>query len=332
MLYDLNIAWSPTTTPSDLERTLRFAKTLGYDVVALNHTVTAPIPNTPTPIRNPLPLLNPPKPLVSPSSAPSNPSLPTTLRRVTLTITDPSTTNYRLLDYTRAYDLLALRPTTDKAFAWACSSTTEPPGLISLDLTSLLSFHIHHRTAMTAVHRGTRFEICYAQALSPNIDARARATFIGNVLSLLRATKGRGIVVSSEAKGSLELRGPADVVNLLAVWGLGPEKGAEAMGSGARAVVVNEGVKRRGFRGVVDIIKPAEEGEEAKRTRQEEVEKGKLEAKEKGKKQKGGNQAQGLGAKRKGEEGNGGASGSGTMSKRLAKKMKKDAMQAAGGA
>ncbi|KAK0632085.1 RNase P subunit p30-domain-containing protein [Immersiella caudata] len=329
MLYDLNIPWSPTTAPSDLERTLRFAKNLGYDVVALNHTVSTPIPGTPAPIVNPLPLLNPPKSTIT-TTSPSTPSLPTTLRRVTLTITDPSTTNYRLPDYTRAYDLLALRPTTEKAFTWACGSTTEPPALISLDFTSFLNFHIHHRTAMTAVNRGTRFEICYAQALAPSVDARQRATFIGNVLSLLRATKGRGIVVSSEARGSLELRGPADVVNLLAVWGLGPEKGQEAMGSGARAVVVNEGVKRRGFRGVVDVVRPAGEGEEAKRERREEAERAKQEGKEKGKKQKGGNQ----GLKRKGEEGGGSGSGGGggTMSKRQAKKMKKEASQAVGGA
>lgn len=116
---------------------------------------------------------------------------------------------------------------------------------------------------MAAVHRGTRFEICYSQAfLSGNtVDAqRARSNFIGNVLGLLRATKGRGIIVSSEAKSALGLRGPADVVNLLAVWGLGPEKGTEALGTIPRAVVVNEGVKRRGFRGVVDIVQTAPGG------------------------------------------------------------------------
>jgi len=91
---------------------------------------------------------------------------------------------------------------------------------------------------------------------------RARANFIGNLQSLLRATKGRGIVISSEARNALGLRAPADVVNLLAVWGLGPEKGMAGMREGARGVVVNEGVKRRGFRGVVDIVRPAEGGEQ----------------------------------------------------------------------
>lgn len=309
MLYDLNIAWSPSLPPSDLDRTLRFAKSLGYDVVALNHPITTSIPNAPSPITSPIPPL------------PASPSLPTLLRRVTLTITDPSTTNYRLLDFSRAYDLLALRPTSEKAFSWACSGTTEPPALISLDLTTFLGFHIHHRTAMAAVHRGSRFEICYGQAVAAGVDARQRANFIGNVLSLLRATKGRGIVVSSEARGALTLRAPADVVNLMAVWGLGPERGMEALGAGARAVVVNEGVRRRGFRGVVEIVRTVEEGEGAAEARREGVERGREGGKKKG---------QGQGQKRKSEGvgGGGGAEGQ-AVSKRQAKKMKKDGVVAA---
>lgn len=309
MLYDLNIAWSPSIPPSDLDRTLRFAKSLGYDVVALNHPITTSIPNAPSPITSPIPPL------------PASPSLPTLLRRVTLTITDPSTTNYRLLDFSRAYDLLALRPTSEKAFSWACSGTTEPPALISLDLTTFLGFHIHHRTAMAAVHRGSRFEICYGHAVAAGVDARQRVNFIGNVLSLLRATKGRGIVVSSEARGALTLRAPADVVNLMAVWGLGPERGMEALGAGARAVVVNEGVRRRGFRGVVEIVRTVEEGEGAAEARREGVERGREAGKKKG---------QGQGQKRKSEGGGGGGGAEGqAVSKRQAKKMKKDGVVAA---
>jgi len=315
MLYDLNIAWSPSTPLSEQERTLRFAKTLGYDVVALNHSITSSIPTSPNPLHNPLPTLT------------ISPSIPTILHRVTLTITDPAITNYRVADFARTYDLVALRPMNEKAFAWTCLSTTEIPALISLDLSAFLGWHIHYRTAMAAVHRGSRFEICYGQAVASEADARQRANFIGNVLALVRATKGRGIVVSSEARSALTLRGPADVVNLMAVWGLGPEKGSEAIGAGARAVVVNEGIRRRGFRGVVDIVRPAGEDEEAAKARKEAVERSK-EAKAGKGKQKG--QSQGQGQKRKNGEGDG--EGQVTLSKRQAKKLRKEALQATGGA
>ncbi|AEO70164.1 d709f683-cc1b-4049-9c79-e32d8e28d6ca [Thermothielavioides terrestris] len=361
MLYDLNIAWSPGTPAAELERTLRFAKTLGYDVVALNHIISGPIPTLPNPITNPIPQLTPPHPsypggstttrtttappktqsgtttnlsttaasaLPATSRSRSAPALPTTLRRATLVITDPATTNYRLPDFARAYDLLALRPTSDKSFSWACLATADPPALVSLDLAAHLGWHIHHRTAMAAVQRGVRFEICYAQALGGGgggVDAaRQRANFIGNVQALVRATKGRGIVLSSEARGALGLRGPADVVNLMAVWGLGPEKGFAALGEGPRAVVVNEGIRRRGFRGVVDIVRPAEGGDvEARKGAGQ----GDEEGGNKGKKQKKQQQQLEQGCKRKNGDGGDGGGQQGEMSKRQAKKMRKEAAQ-----
>lgn len=241
---------------------------------------------------------------------------------------------------------MALRPTTERAFAWACAGTGSAdgvsPSLISLDLSAAIGWHVHHRTAMAAVARGVRFEVCYAQALprtsggvgggggggGAGVDGqRARVNFIGNVQALLRATRGRGVVVSSEARGVLGLRGPADVVNLMAVWGLGPEKGFAALGEGARAVVVNEGIKRRGFRGVVDIVKTAEGGEEVRKEDGDGDGEGGDKA---GKKQKQQQQQGQQGQKRK--NGGGGASGNGggqtgEVSKRQAKKMKKEASQ-----
>lgn len=105
---------------------------------------------------------------------------------------------------------------------------------------------------MAAIHRGIRFEICYAQATME--DSNARKNFISNCLGIFRATRGRGIVISSEAKTALGIRGPADVVNLMAVWGLGRERGMEGLGDNPRSVVINEGLKRSSFRGVVDVV------------------------------------------------------------------------------
>lgn len=61
-------------------------------------------------------------------------------------------------------------------------------------------------------------------------------------------------MISSEARRALACRGPWDVINLASVWGLGQERGREAVGSEARSVVVQAEMKRRSFRGVVDVI------------------------------------------------------------------------------
>lgn len=265
MLYDLNIVWTPQTSRADLERTLRFSQSLGYDVVALNHIISPPIAAQAT---NAIPQLGPAHPSFPPPNqsraqdkqpqSTSNPTttttnkLPITLRRATVVATDPST-NHRLPQLASAYDLLACRPTTDKAFAAACTSWPEI-SLISLDLSQHQPFRLKPKPCMAAVARGAVFEVCYGQLVSPSADQRARAVFVANVLELVRATRGRGIVLSSEARAAGQMRAPADVVNLFAVWGLGPEKGLEGLGVNPRAVVVNEGLRKRGFRGVVDII------------------------------------------------------------------------------
>ncbi|KAH8163619.1 hypothetical protein CIB48_g4637 [Xylaria polymorpha] len=272
MLYDLNIAWSPHTGVADLERTLRFSASLGYNVVALNHTIGAPVPPQ---ITNPLPKFDSSAASSSPSTP--QPKIPTVLRRATLVLSE-SSQHHRLPQLSAAYDILAVRPQTEDSFSAACQSLNDV-SIISLDLTVRQPFTFRPKPCMFAVNRGVRFEVCYSQVLQGPapahilglkgirdgsggyaggaglaVDARARATFIGNVSSLIRATRGRGIIISSEARSVLGLRAPADVVNLLHVWGLSTDRATEGIGALPRGVVVNEGLKRSGFRGVVDIV------------------------------------------------------------------------------
>ncbi|KAG5929495.1 hypothetical protein E4U42_005760 [Claviceps africana] len=246
MIYDLNIAWSPSTTPERLLQTLSLASSLGYATVALSHTLELPFPANPT---SPFPTL---PPSTSSGSTPAR-TLPNLLRRATLPLSDPAASNYRLQSLAGVYDILAIRPLTEKAFQNACLTLDIP--IISLDLTAHFPFHFRPKPCMAAVARGVRFEICYAQLLAA--DGRGRANFISNATSLFRATRGRGILLSSEAKNALALRGPADVVNLMSVWGLAREKGMDGLRSIPRSVVVNEGIKRNGFRGVVNVVQVA---------------------------------------------------------------------------
>lgn len=240
MIYDLNLHWSPSTTDEKLLQTLTAAASLGYETVALNHTLELPFPAKP---EAPFPKL--------PDSTKTK--LPTILHRATLPLSDPSASNYRIPSLVSAYDLLAIRPLTEKAFQNACLTLDVP--IISLDLTQHFPFHFKPKPCMAAVSRGVRFEVCYAQML--NADARGRANFISNATSLFRATRGRGIMISSEAKTALGMRGPADVVNLFGVWGLANDKGMEALRGVPRSIVVNEGIKRNGFRGIVNVVQVA---------------------------------------------------------------------------
>ena len=160
--------------------------------------------------------------------------------------------NHRLASIAAACDILALRPSTEKALLQACQSLE--CDLISLDLCTRFSFHFRFKTLSLALQRGIKLEICYAPGVSASDGGLARRNLISNATELIRATRGRGLIISSEASKVLACRAPWDVVNLAAVWGLGQERGVEAVGREARSVVVQADMKRKSYKGVVDVV------------------------------------------------------------------------------
>ncbi|KAF1353703.1 ribonuclease P complex subunit Pop2 [Delphinella strobiligena] len=240
MFYDLNVEYNASRTPSkdsEITRALSFLSELGYNAVALNHTIAGKLPSDLScAIPDPLPF--------------PVPSSLNVLRRCTLILSE-SATNNRIAALSANYDILALRPVDEKTFQHACS--TAECDLISLDLTQRLGYHFKFKTVSEAVKRGVRFEVCYSQGLLG--ESLARRNLISNVVQLIRATRGgRGIIVSSEAKKAVACRAPWDVVNLAAIWGLSQERAHEAVSKEVRSVVASARLKRTSFKGVVDVV------------------------------------------------------------------------------
>lgn len=202
--------------------------------MALSQTISGKLP----------PSLNPP------ALPPNPPKALQLLTRLDLTLSDTSQ-NQRLNSLTQAYDIVALRPTNEKALLNACTSLE--CDVISLDLSVRLPYHFKFKMLSAAVSRGVRLEICYGPGVTGS-GLDARRNLIGNAMSLIRATRGRGIIVSSEARRALSLRAPWDVINLTCVWGLSQERGKEAICEEARKVTALAKLKRTSWRGIVDIV------------------------------------------------------------------------------
>ena len=113
------------------------------------------------------------------------------------------------------YDLIAARPQTDQDFLYCC--ITGEVDVISLKLHDRLQLKLKLNLVQEAVKRGIMFEICYAHALK---DMNARRVFIANASNLVKATKGRNIIMSSGARDLFEQRAPWDVINLACVLGM----------------------------------------------------------------------------------------------------------------
>lgn len=138
----------------------------------------------------------------------------------------------------------------EKTLQLACGSLD--CDIISLDLTQRFQFHFKFKMLSEAIKLGKKIEVCYGQGLLG--DSQARRNLISNITQLIRATRARGLIISSEAKAAVACRGPWDAINLAAVWGLGQEKGYEAMTKEARNAVVGAELKRTSFRGVINVV------------------------------------------------------------------------------
>ncbi|KAK3621376.1 RNA-binding RNA processing protein rpp1 [Elasticomyces elasticus] len=235
MFYDLNVPYAQGD--ATLPRTLAFINELGYNVVALNHSIAGKLPaQISCAIPDPLPFKDlPPKLEIR--------------RRVTLTLTE-SYQNARLAELARAYNILAVRPIDERTLQLACGSLD--CDIISLDLTQRLPFYFKFKMLSEAVKSGKRLELCYSQGVLG--DSSARRNLISNATQLIRASRGRGLIISSEAKAAVGCRGPWDAINLATIWGLAQDRGFEAMSKEARGVVVSAQLKRTGYRGVIDMV------------------------------------------------------------------------------
>ncbi|KAI7969686.1 hypothetical protein EIK77_005806 [Talaromyces pinophilus] len=227
MFYDLNVPYA--ADEAQLTNTLNFLAE-----VALSQTMSGKLP----------PNLAAPQ---LPSNAPKSLTL---LTRLNLVLSDPSQ-SYRMANLIPLFSIVAVRPMNEKSLLNAC--TNLDCDLISLDLSVRLPFHFKFKTVSSAISRGVRFEICYSPGITGS-GLEARRNLIGNAMSLIRATRGRGIIISSEAKRALAIRAPMDVVNLACVWGLSHERGKEAICEEARKVVALSSLKRTSWRGVIDVV------------------------------------------------------------------------------
>ncbi|KAK6332831.1 hypothetical protein TWF696_002853 [Orbilia brochopaga] len=236
MFYDLNIPWTSKDDP-ELPRTAAFLAELGYNVIALNQTIAGKITSKAPGIANTIPE-NP---------FPDQPGL-RVLRRATVILDDPSQ-NYGLASLSGSFDIVALRPTDEKLLLQACTSLE--CDLISLDLSIRHPFHFKYKVLGQAIARGIRFEITYASSIN---DSSARRNLLANAAALIRATKGKGVIISSEARNAAFCRAPFDVINLATLWGLNQENGNAAITTGPRSVMLQAKMKRQSFRGVIDVV------------------------------------------------------------------------------
>ncbi|KAG5518930.1 hypothetical protein PMAC_002461 [Pneumocystis sp. 'macacae'] len=225
-MYDLNVLWYGSgVSESEMKKMVIFLSELGYSTIALNYMVN-PIRPDIIQCRKPMRILS----------------------RVTIVL-DEGSQNYNLYSATDTFDILAVRPTSEKMFQHVCTSMDVD--IISLDMSQRLPFYIKHSTVGVAITRGIRLEICYASGIS---DINCRRHLICNASALVRATRGKGIIISSEASNLMYCRSGYDIINLSTFWGLSQEKGRNAIGKEAKSVIIHGEARKNMSKGVIKLV------------------------------------------------------------------------------
>jgi ribonuclease P/MRP protein subunit RPP1 len=147
---------------------------------------------------------------------------------------------------------VAIRPLKDKIFQ-ACCQTLDID-LISLDVTKRFPFAVKTAMVQQAIARGIHFEISIGSALK---DPNIRRHMLSNALHLVRVTKGRNIIITSEAQRAIDLRAPYDLINLGVLFGLNQAEAKLCIAKHCNSMLLH-GATRKTAKGVIGLQKVAD--------------------------------------------------------------------------
>ena len=221
------------------EKTLANLKEFGFHAAAVTHRLEL-LQTKQTPI--------PPCPDKSTVAKWAKQSGLTLYTRLTVSLTENSQLHALAQEAVRAYDILAVEPTTEKLFYRTCASLEAD--IISFDFTQRLLFFLKTPQVRQAIRRGMSFEILYSPMI---LDAAARRNTLTAAMELIEASKGKNVVLSSGSRGPMDVRGPYDVMNLGLLFGLKEAMAKETVSVNCRAVIRRAVARRETSKGVTSM-------------------------------------------------------------------------------
>ncbi|KAJ2576694.1 RNA-binding RNA processing protein rpp1 [Coemansia sp. RSA 1836] len=281
MFYDLNIALPESAGKAggvvssqdwaQVAQAVERARALGYQVVALNQTISTKLAPGHLAVWKAVPEIKDAEcswsretgARVARSSAADRVAHGRirVLRRLTVVVSDAAQSQSLTGSGGAAageYDVVAVRPTSDKLLAAASSGAWEAVDMISLDMGGRWGYFVKHKTAGQALAAGLALELSYQPALA---DSATRQQWVSNAASIVRVTRGRGLVWTSAARQASDLRSPYDVTVLGEVLQLNADLSKRALSSSSRATLVHAFTRTGTLRAVISAqTKESSEG------------------------------------------------------------------------
>ncbi|KAG2435185.1 hypothetical protein HXX76_007268 [Chlamydomonas incerta] len=141
----------------------------------------------------------------------------------------------------RGYDIVSITPKNERVLHMACTSLEVD--VVCLELSSRMNLKLRPPAVKAALRRGVHFEICYAPGLR---EVTARRNLFCNAQALVRATRGRNILLSSAARTGWEVRSGLELVHMAALFGLSRQQAQDAVRLAPRAVLAHAAARLAG--------------------------------------------------------------------------------------
>ncbi len=150
----------------------------------------------------------------------------------------------------KTYDIVATSPQTQQTFKFCCRDCAGID-IITIDSEQRLPYVLNRTDIDAAIKRGIHFEVTYSGSIR---DASHRRYFVSNAMALVRATRGRNIIISSGADSAHILRSPYDALNLGVLVGLTFTQARACVSTNCERVL--EHAKKRSLhRGYIEVVK-----------------------------------------------------------------------------
>lgn len=264
MLFDLNVPWpvnnyrsKPTEKElQNLKNTVATLYSLGYTHVAINFTIdeSVKIPVQSSEDINPIGISGLRKDLAKFEGL-------KLFTRLTIIVNDPGQCQ-GITRLQNAFDIISIMPMNERALI-LCTTNLDID-LITLPMGSRMSFFLKHKTVGSAIEKGIKFEICYSPMiagpaaysdtlqLSPQ-GQLSRKNFFNNSLQLIRASRSRGLIVSSGAQQPLHVRNSNDIINLLKTLDLDSARSKATVTSNPEKVLISARLRIRSWKQTIQI-------------------------------------------------------------------------------
>jgi RNase P/RNase MRP subunit p30 len=142
------------------------------------------------------------------------------------------------------YDLVAVQPSDAAGMnAIAAAGSGTLVDIVTLDMSSgRLAFPLSSRDISGVLAAGLVIELRYAPAIR---DAALRRAFLTHAATLLRVTRGTGLILTSGARSALEIRCPRAVASIASLAGFSLQQANIALTAAPAAALAHAG-RRKG--------------------------------------------------------------------------------------